>query len=189
MGTIIARNDTFIGGLDLIWTRVGTGETFNEPSSPLFGVGANLRLTASIVTGFGGLRIPVGPPDLSLYGIVGARNFTDTLSVTLQAPVSGFTRSASADQGLGRPHRRDLRALPDRRQMVRQRRGGRRRPQRQRDGAGPRRGRLQLDSVRFRRRWAIGCSTPTISRAAGRTAATAFSSGCTGPIAALKYSF
>ena len=95
MGTIIAQNDTFIGGLDLIWTRVGTGETFKEPSSPLFGVGANLRLTASIVTGFGGLRIPVGPSNLSLYGIVGARNFTDTLSVTLKAPVSGFTRSAS----------------------------------------------------------------------------------------------
>src|SRR5208337_4978215 len=74
---------------------VGTGETFKEPSSPLFGVGANLRLTASIVTGFGGLRIPVGPSNLSLYGIVGARNFTDTLSVTLKAPVSGFTRSAS----------------------------------------------------------------------------------------------
>ncbi len=96
MGTIIARNDTFIGGLDLIWTRVGTSETFNEPSSPLFGVGANLKLTASIVTGFGGLRIPVGPTNLSLYGIVGARNFSDTLSVTLQAPVSGFTHSASA---------------------------------------------------------------------------------------------
>ncbi len=95
MGTLIARNDTFIGGLDLIWTRVGKSETFDEPSSPLFGVGANLRLTASIVTAFGGLRIPVGPPNLSLYGIVGARNFTDTISVTLKAPVPGVTRSAS----------------------------------------------------------------------------------------------
>ena len=61
MGTIIARNDTFMGGLDLIWTRVGKNETFEEPSSPLFGVGANLKLTASIVTAIGGVRIPVGP--------------------------------------------------------------------------------------------------------------------------------
>ena len=59
MGAIIARNDTFIGGLDLICTRVGTNETFEEPSSPLLGVGANLKLTASIVTAFGGVRIPV----------------------------------------------------------------------------------------------------------------------------------
>jgi len=44
-------------------------------------------LTASIVTGFGGLRIPIGPPSLSLYGIVGARNFTDTISVTLSPGV------------------------------------------------------------------------------------------------------
>jgi hypothetical protein len=95
MGAIIARNDTFIGGLDLIWTRVGTNETFEEPSSPVFGVGANLKLTASIVTAFGGVRIPVGPPNLSLYGIVGARNFTDKISITLQAPVPGFTHSAS----------------------------------------------------------------------------------------------
>jgi hypothetical protein len=95
MGTIIARNDTFMGGLDLIWTRVGKNETFEEPSSPLLGAGANLKLTASIVTAIGGVRIPVGPTNLSLYGIVGARNFNEKISITLQAPVSGFSLSTS----------------------------------------------------------------------------------------------
>src|SRR5260370_11363110 len=56
-GSAIARNDTFIGGIDLIWSRVGTGETFKNPESPLFGVGSNLKLSSTIVTAFSGLRL------------------------------------------------------------------------------------------------------------------------------------
>jgi hypothetical protein len=98
MGAAIARNGTFIGGVDFIWSRVGTSETFKNPSSPLYGVEANVKLTSTIVTGFGGLRIPIGPPNLELYGTVGARYFGDGLSITLTTPVFGFQHNTSSSK-------------------------------------------------------------------------------------------
>ena len=98
MGAAVARNDTFIGGVDLIWSRVGTDETFKNPDSPLYGVGANVKLTSTVVTGFGGLRIPIGPPNLDLYGIAGARYFRDGVAITLKTPVLGFERYTSASK-------------------------------------------------------------------------------------------
>ena len=98
MGAAVARNDAFIGGLDLIWSRVGAGQTFTDPSSPLYGVGANVKLTSAIVTGFGGLRIPIGPPNLELYGTLGARYFSNRVSITLKGPVFGFERSTTGDK-------------------------------------------------------------------------------------------
>lgn len=95
MGSAIARNGTFIGGVDFIWSRVGTSETFKNPDSPLYGVSANLKLTSTIATGFGGLRLPIGPPNLELYGTVGARYFRDGLSITLNFPVLGYERYTS----------------------------------------------------------------------------------------------
>lgn len=103
MGSFIARNDTFIGGLDLIWSRVGTSLTYKNPASPLFGSGADLSLTAAIVTGFGGLRIPIGPPNLELYGTLGVRYFNDRLSITLHGPVGLFPLSATADRDWADP--------------------------------------------------------------------------------------
>jgi hypothetical protein len=96
MGAVVARNETFIGGLDVIWSRVGTVVTFDDPSRALFGGGANIKLTSAIVTGFGGLRIPIGSPNLQLYGVLGARYFSETASLTLQGPVGAFPISASA---------------------------------------------------------------------------------------------
>jgi hypothetical protein len=98
MGAVVARNDMFIGGLDLIWSCLGASGTFKDPSSPLFGVGANLKLTQTIVTAFGGLRIPVGPPNLQLYGTLGARYFNVGAALTLKGPVFGFQKSASASR-------------------------------------------------------------------------------------------
>jgi len=98
MGSLIARNDTFIGGLDFIWSRVGTDLTFKNPDSPLFGVGANIKLTTTIATGFGGLRIPIGPPNLELYGTIGARYFEDGIAITLKGPVFGFQHYTSASK-------------------------------------------------------------------------------------------
>jgi hypothetical protein len=98
MGSIVARNDTFIVGLDLIWARLGTDLTFRDPSSRLFGAGANLNLNLAVVTGFGGLKIPVGPPNLDLYGILGFRDIDLDLSNTLQVPMVGFERSASSSK-------------------------------------------------------------------------------------------
>jgi hypothetical protein len=102
-GAAVVRNDMFIGGLDVIWADLGTGVNFQNPSSPLFGAGANLRLDTALITGFGGVRIPIGPPNLDLYGIAGARYFYDEISITLRSPVSGFERGASASKSWADP--------------------------------------------------------------------------------------
>ena len=70
MASAVARNDTFIGGVDLIWAKLGTGLTFRNPSSVLFGTQANIELTTTIATAFGGVRIPIGAPNLQLYGTI-----------------------------------------------------------------------------------------------------------------------
>ena len=92
MGAVVARNETFIGGLDVIWSRVGTVATIDDPSRALFGGSADLKLTSAIVTGFGGLRIPIGSPNLQLYGVLGARYFSETASLTLQGRSAPFNR-------------------------------------------------------------------------------------------------
>jgi opacity protein-like surface antigen len=89
MGAFVARNDTFIAGLDVIVSRIGAGTNFDRPS-PLFGDHATVTLTQAIVTAFGGLRIPVGPPNLQLYGTVGARYFYSHAGLDLSFPVTGF---------------------------------------------------------------------------------------------------
>jgi hypothetical protein len=93
MGAFVARNDTFIGGVDAILARIGAGTNFQGPTSPLSLDHANLTLTEAIVTGFGGLRIPVGPPNLELYGTVGARYFYMHTALDLSFPVVGFSPS------------------------------------------------------------------------------------------------
>jgi hypothetical protein len=103
MGRFIARNDTFIGGLDLIWAKVGTGTTFRNPTSPLFGVGADLSLNVALATGFGGVRIPMGPPNLSLYGVVGARDVNLGDRLTLTTPVFGFSHTSSVTKDWADP--------------------------------------------------------------------------------------
>jgi hypothetical protein len=90
MTAFVARNDMFIGGLDVILSRIGAGTNFEEPTSPLFLDHANLTLTEAIVTAFGGLRIPVGPPNLQLYGTVGARYFYVHSALDLSFPAVGF---------------------------------------------------------------------------------------------------
>ncbi|HKN30420.1 MAG TPA: hypothetical protein VJY34_22065 [Roseiarcus sp.] len=90
MGSAIARNGTFIGGLDLIWTRLGETETLKN------GTEVDVKLGEDIVTGFGGVRIPVGPPNLELYGTLGARYFALHASIALTHPLVPFGASASA---------------------------------------------------------------------------------------------
>jgi len=63
MTSFVARNDTFIAGVDVILSRIGFGTNFKDPTSALFGDHANLTLTQGIVTAFGGVRIPVGPAE------------------------------------------------------------------------------------------------------------------------------
>ena len=97
-GDAIVRYDHFIGGVDFIWCDLGTHVNIQAPSSPLVGAGADLELDAAIVSAFGGVRLPIGSPDLDLYGIVGARYFYDALSITLRSPASGFERDTSASK-------------------------------------------------------------------------------------------
>jgi len=93
MTSFVAHNDTFIAGLDVILTRIGAGTNFENPTSALYGAHANLTLTEGIFTAFGGVRIPVGPPNLQLYGTLGARYFDLRTALDLSFPVVGFEPS------------------------------------------------------------------------------------------------
>jgi len=90
MTAFVARNDTFVAGLDVMLARIGAGTNFNDPTSALYGDHANLTLGLAILTAFGGVRIPVGPPNLELYGTVGARYFHIHSTLDLSFPVVGF---------------------------------------------------------------------------------------------------
>ncbi len=91
-----ARNDNFITGLDLYWVRVGVNAHFNVlPDSPFGGVNASLTLGETILTGFGGVRLPIGAPNLSLYAIAGFRYVNLNESFGLGVPVVGFARNAT----------------------------------------------------------------------------------------------
>lgn len=96
MTSFVARDDNFIAGVDVILSRIGAGSNFKDPTSALFGDHGNLTLTQGIVTAFGGVRIPVGPPNLQLYGTLGARYFYSRTALDLSFPVSGFPSAAVA---------------------------------------------------------------------------------------------
>jgi hypothetical protein len=94
MGAIVARNDTFIVGLDSIWSKIGGGGTIRNQNSALFGGQTDLDLTEGITTGFGGVRIPIGPPNLQLYGTVGFRYIYSGTKLTITGPLGiGTTQS------------------------------------------------------------------------------------------------
>jgi hypothetical protein len=95
MGAVVARNDTFIVGLDTIWTKLGGGGTIRNTNNRLFGGQTDLTLGEGITTAFGGLHIPVGPPNLALYGTVGARYIYSGTKLTITGPLGiGTTQSA-----------------------------------------------------------------------------------------------
>ena len=97
-GAAVVRDDMVVAGLDVIWANLGTNLHVQNPASPAFGAGANLGLDTALITGFGGVRIPIGSPNLALYGIGGARYFYDEISLALKNPEFGFERDASASK-------------------------------------------------------------------------------------------
>jgi hypothetical protein len=102
--SLTARNDHFIAGLDLYWVRLGTNAHFNVlPGSPFGGINAGLTLGETILTGFGGVRIPFGAPDFSLYAIAGVRYVNLNESLGLGAPVAGFARNFSLTKNWANP--------------------------------------------------------------------------------------
>lgn len=102
MGAVVARNDQFIVGLDLIWSKIGGGGTIRNRNSALFGGQTDLTLTEGIVTGFGGVRIPIGPPNLELYGTVGARYTYSGTKLAITGPL-GIGTTQSVNKGWVNP--------------------------------------------------------------------------------------
>jgi hypothetical protein len=110
MGSFVARNDTFIFGLDLVWARIGTDTSFRLPGSGPFanvraGTSASLRQDMTIGTAFAGYRIPIGSPDMNLYGTVGARYQDLSAKIGLSTQFNGvlqpFGFSLTTQQTMG----------------------------------------------------------------------------------------
>ena len=87
MSSFVARNDTFIGGIDFVWARIGGSAILQNPDSALYGGKTGLTLNEGVITAFGGVRMPIGLPNLYLYGTVGARNFYSGTKLTRLRPV------------------------------------------------------------------------------------------------------
>jgi hypothetical protein len=107
-GTFIAHDETFILGLDFLWSRVGANVDFKSNGVGPFanlraGTSAALTQDMAFATAFGGYRIPIGTPDLHLYGTVGARysymginiNLTHQFANTASLQPVGFSLVSS----------------------------------------------------------------------------------------------
>ncbi len=80
----------------------GAEGTLEVSRLPAGAVGADLTLTEAFATAFGGVRIPIGPPNLELYGTVGARYMYSGTKLTLTTPL-GFRTIQSVDKGWVNP--------------------------------------------------------------------------------------
>jgi len=95
MSSFVARNDTFIGGIDFVWTRIGGSGTIRRQNNPLYGGQTDLTLNEGFITAFGGVRVPLGVPNLELYGTVGARNFYAKTELSVSGPFGLFSGTES----------------------------------------------------------------------------------------------
>ena len=98
MGSVVARNDMFIGGIDFIWARIGGSSTLSNPDNALYGGKTSLTLNESAITAFGGLRVPLGVPNLDLYGTVGARNFYSGNKLAVSGPFGLFNGTETVNK-------------------------------------------------------------------------------------------
>src|SRR5271166_6123991 len=92
--SLVAYNDSFIVGADLLWVRLGL---LKEGPGP-FGVNAGITLNETAATAYGGVRIPTANADWRVYGILGARYFNLNGSIDLQGPFGGYSREASQEK-------------------------------------------------------------------------------------------
>lgn len=99
MGAAFAQNGTFLFGADLIWSKLGQNVSFKIGDGPLAdqrnGAVAKLDQTMTIATAIAGYRIPLGPPELELYGTVGARYQRLAASINVYRDDPRFDRYAS----------------------------------------------------------------------------------------------
>jgi hypothetical protein len=98
MSSFVARNDTFIAGIDLIWSRIGGSATLSNPDSLLYGGKTSLTLNEGAITAFGGVRIPLGVPNLDLYGTVGLRNFYAGTKLSVNGPLGLFNGTETVNK-------------------------------------------------------------------------------------------
>jgi len=95
MGAVLARNGAYLVGLDAVFARIGGAGTVRVERLPAGALSVDLTLSEAFATAFGGVRIPVGPPNLELYGTVGARWMYSGTKVDLTTPL-GFSNTQSA---------------------------------------------------------------------------------------------
>lgn len=95
--SLIARNDNFILGVDLYWSALSASTRFRGTAAlaNFGGVNANLHTAQTILTGFGGVRLPLQVTNLSFYGIAGARYFGVNNTLTLNTAIPGIGLSAT----------------------------------------------------------------------------------------------
>jgi hypothetical protein len=98
MSSFVARNDTFIGGIDLVWSRIGGSGTLSNPDNALYGGKTSLTLNEGFITAFGGVRVPLGVPNLELYGTVGARNFYSGNKLSVSGPLGLFNGTETVNK-------------------------------------------------------------------------------------------
>jgi hypothetical protein len=98
MSSIVARNGTFIGGIDFVWSRIGGSSTLSNPDNALYGGKTSLTLNEGFITAFGGVRVPLGVPNLELYGTVGARNFYSGNKLSVSGPLGLFNGTETVNK-------------------------------------------------------------------------------------------
>ena len=98
MGSVVARNDMFIGGIDFVWARIGGSAVLQNQDNVLYGGKTDLTLNEAFITAFGGVRVPLGVPNLDLYGTVGARNFYSGTKLTVSGPFGLFNGTESVNK-------------------------------------------------------------------------------------------
>ena len=102
MGNFVATNGQFLFGADLIWSRENDSVDFKIADGPLAdrssGIVAKYQQNMTIASGVAGYRIPVGPPELALYGTVGLRYQNLKVKINTYRNDPRFDRSASGTQ-------------------------------------------------------------------------------------------
>ncbi len=95
---VTAHNGTYIVGIDAFYSKIGGSSDIQADRLPAGYFSASLALQEAWVTAFGGLRIPIGSPNLELYGTVGARYMFSGTSLTLST-ASGIGTTESVNKG------------------------------------------------------------------------------------------
>ena len=72
--------------------------TLSNPDNALYGGKTSLTLNEGFITAFGGVRVPLGVPNLDLYGTVGARNFYSGTKLTVTGPFGLFNGTETVNK-------------------------------------------------------------------------------------------